>query len=266
MNLADARVVLRPRTLGEILDLAALWCFTADRWLYARLFALVLLPSLAACVAARWLGQWSWAQVWLLAAVLATVSQGMFTVATSRALFQRDVPVGLVLGLYLRRLPSYLAALVITRAILAVGAVTVVLLPSAWARVAMVHEASLLENGSPITASERAWQLCRHRGTELALLLGGLGLALVAGIGAFELLGHGLVEVVLQLGRPFGELWEDGGSLYALVGFHVAIPYVAVARFLAYVDHRTRGDGWDIQLRFMALAAEEPAGVARRVA
>jgi hypothetical protein len=41
------------------------------------------------------------------------------------------------------------------------------------------------------------------------------------------------------------------------VGFHAAIPYLAVARFLGYVDHRTRGDGWDIQLRFMALAAEE---------
>jgi hypothetical protein len=266
MNLADARVVLRPRTLGEILDLAALWCFAADRWLYARLFALVLLPSLLACVAARWLGGWSWVEVWLLAVGLATVSQGVFTVATSRALFQRAVPAGLVLRLFVRRLPAYLGALVVTRLILAASAVTLVLLPSGWIRVAMVHEASLLENGSPITATERAWQLARHRGTELVLLLGGQLLALVAGIGALELLGHGLVEVVLQLGRPFGELWEDGGSLYALVGFHAAIPYVAVARFLAYVDHRTRGDGWDIQLRFMALAAEEPAGAPRRVA
>lgn len=257
MNLADARVVLRPRTQAEILDLAALWCFAADRWLYARLAALVLLPSLAACVAARWLGEWSWVQVWSLAAALGTVSQGVFTVATSRALFQSDVGAWDVLGRFVRRLPSYLGALVVTRAILAAGAVTVVLLPSAWARVAMVHEASLLEGASPITASERAWQLARHRGTELVLLLGGLALALGGGIVALELLGHGLVELVLQLGRPFGELWEDGGSLYALVGFHCVIPYLAVARFLGYVDHRTRGDGWDIQLRFMALAAEE---------
>lgn len=263
MNLADARVVLRPRTHAELLDLAALWCFAADRWLYARLFALVLLPSLLGCTAARWLGHWSWGEVWLLAAALATVTQGVFTVATSRALFERDVRAGLVLRLFLRRLPAYLGALVLTRAILLAGALTVVLLPFAWVRVAMVHEASLLEGASPLKASERAWQLARHRGGELALLLGGLLLALMAAIGAAELLGHGLVEVVLQLGRPLGELWEDGGSLFALVGFHAAIPYLAVARFLGYVDHRTRGDGWDIQLRFMALAAEEPTTTGR---
>ena len=29
----------------------------------------------------------------------------------------------------------------------------------------------------------------------------------------------------------------------------------ATARFLAYIDGRTRQDGWDIQLRFMAIAA-----------
>lgn len=265
MNLADARVVLRPRTLGEILDLAALWCFAADRRLYARLAALVLLPSLATCVAARWLGEQSWAAVWLLAVGLATVTQGVFTVATSRALFERDVAAGLVLRLYLRRLPAYLGALVITRVILLASACLPILVPFAWARVAMVHEACLLENAAPITATERAWQLGRVHGTELILLLGGLLLAFVAGVGAIELLGHGLVDMVLQLGRPLGELWEDGGSLYALVGFHAAIPYVAVARFLAYVDHRTRGDGWDIQLRFMALAADEP-DAARRVA
>lgn len=263
MNLADARVVLRPRSLGEILDLAALWCFTADRRLYARLAAAVLLPSLVACMAARWLGEWSWVEVWLLAAGLATLSQGVFTVATSRALFERDVTARAVLGQFARRLPAYLGALVLTRVVLAVGAITVVLLPSAWIRVAMVHEASLLEASPPARATERAWQLARQRGIELALLLGGLGLAFIGALAVSEWLGHGVVDLVLQLGRPFGELLEDGGSLYALVGFHVAIPYVAVARFLAYVDQRTRGDGWDIQLRFMALAVDDAARVRR---
>lgn len=263
MNLADARVVLRTRGEAEILDLAALWCFTADRWLYARLAAVVLLPSLGVCIAARWFGEWSWPAVWGLAIGLATVSQGVFTIATSRALFDRQVAARAVLGQFARRLPSYLGALVITRGILVVAAFTLVLLPSAWVRVAMVHEASLLEASAPITASERAWRIARDRSTELALLLGGLGLAIGVGVVAVELLGHGLVDFVLQLGKPVGELWQDGGSLYALVGFHVAIPYVAVARFLGYVDLRTRGDGWDIQLRFMALAAEQPTTHAR---
>ncbi|MEZ4429303.1 MAG: hypothetical protein R3A51_16640, partial [Nannocystaceae bacterium] len=65
MNLADARVVLRPRSQGELLDLAALWCFAADRRLYARLAGLVLLPSLGLCAAARWIGAYRWLDVWL---------------------------------------------------------------------------------------------------------------------------------------------------------------------------------------------------------
>ncbi len=264
MNLADARVVLRPRGQAELLDLAMRWCFGADRWLYARLAALVLLPSLGACVAARWWGEWAWGDVWLLAIAQTTVLQGVFTVATSRALFERDVSAVAVLRQFLRRVPSYLGALIITRILLAFGALTFALLPPAWTRVAFVHEASLLEGASPITASQRAWRLARNRGVELALLLGGLGLAIVAAIGAGELLGHGLVEFVLQLGRPFDTLTEDGGSLYALIGFHAIIPYLAVGRFLGYVDERTRGDGWDIQLRFMALAAEHEEQQRRR--
>ena len=41
-------------------------------------------------------------------------------------------------------------------------------------------------------------------------------------------------------------------------------PWVATARFLQYVDGRTRADGWDIQLRFMAIAAAD--GEHRRAA
>lgn len=260
MNLADVRVVLRPRALGEILDLAALWCFAVDRGLYARLAAIVLLPSLGLCAAARWLGEWSWSEVWILAIVLGTVTQGVFTIATSRALFAAEVPVREVLRGFAARLPAYLVALVITRGLLALSALTVVLLPVAWARVAFIHEACLLEGASPIAATERAWALGRARGLEISVLVGGLGLAIGASIVAAELLGHGVVEFVLQLGRPFGDLVHEDGSLYALLGLQAAIPYVAVARFLGYVDERTRGDGWDIQLRFMALAAERRRG------
>ncbi len=257
MNLAQARVVLRPRTQGEILDLAALWCFAADRWLYARLAAVVQLPALLLCLAVQTYGGWTWPQVWLLAIALCTVTQGVFTVATARAMFEPHVAARTVLTQFSRRLPSYLVALVISRVVLLVGAVTVVLLPAAWARVAFVHEASLLEGASPISGTERAWRLGGVHATEVVLLLGGLGLALFGGVVAVELLGHGIVEFVLQLGRPFGALFDEGGSPYALLGFHLAVPYLAVGRFVGYVDRRTRGDGWDIQLRMMALAQDE---------
>ncbi|MCA9661759.1 MAG: hypothetical protein KC486_25700 [Myxococcales bacterium] len=256
MNLAAIRVVLRPRGQAEILDLAALWCFGVDRGLFARLAAIVLLPSLALCAGARGLLGWSWADVWLLAAALATVTQGVFTVAASRALFACEVAVGDVLRGFARRLPAYLGALVITRGILGLAALTVVLAPPAWARVAFVHEACLLEGASPISAAQRAWGLARSRGVEVMILLGGVAIAAAVMVIAAELLGRAAVEFVLQLPAAFGALAEDYGSYYALLGFHAAIPYIAVARFLGYIDQRTRGDGWDIQLRFMALASE----------
>ena len=70
---------------------------------------------------------------------------------------------------------------------------------------------------------------------------------------------RGLVDSVLQLGRPFGSLFSDGGSVYALVGFFYGIQYAAIARFLKYVDLRTRKEGWDIQIRFLSLVAAQDA-------
>jgi hypothetical protein len=44
-----------------------------------------------------------------------------------------------------------------------------------------------------------------------------------------------------------------------VIGCFAALPLVATARFLSYIDGRTRQDGWDIQLRFMSLAAGHDA-------
>ena len=65
------------------------------------------------------------------------------------------------------------------------------------------------------------------------------------------------VETVLSLGNPFESLFDDGGSLYAMLGVLAAAPVAATARLLAYVDGRAEQDGWDIQLRFQALKQRE---------
>jgi hypothetical protein len=70
-----------------------------------------------------------------------------------------------------------------------------------------------------------------------------------------DLLGQVVVNWILQAGRPFGSLWSDGGSIFALAGFFAVLPWIATARFLAYTNIRTRKEGWDIQLKFMAIAA-----------
>jgi hypothetical protein len=85
----------------------------------------------------------------------------------------------------------------------------------------------------------------------------------VVGFGAVAMsdwAGRELLDEGLQIHPPVS-LWTAGGNWLALAGWWMAVPLVATLRFFAYIDCRTRGEGWDIQTRFAALAAR-----ARRLA
>jgi len=260
VNLGAAAVVLRPRSLGEILDLACRLSFSVAFRLYLALTALVLLPCLAGCLALRHAAEWAWPSVWAVAISLGALAQGVFTLAVGRLLFSEALGARQVLRLFLRRLPSYLGMLTASRVLLGLAASPFFLgLPFAWPRLLHVHEASLLEGAGATDSIRRSGRFVAGRGGGafailLALLFTQAGFVIVT-----EVLGQGLVDEVLQLGKPFGELFKQGGSAYALVGFFLSVPYVATARFLAYIDARTRADGWDIQLRFMNVVAHEDA-------
>ena len=260
MNLGASAIVLRPRPLAEILDLACRLSCSLAFELYLRLAALVLLPCLGVCLALRHGLGWEWPAVWAVAVSLGVILQGVFTVAVGRLLFSETLSARQVLALYGRRLGSYLGALFLSRLVLAAAALPFFLgLPLAWPRLFYVHEASLLEGAGSMEAMRRS---SRFSAMNLAGILGALLAVLCAQAGfvvTAELLGDGLVQHVLQLGRPFGSLFTDGGSAYALLGFFLSMPYVATARFLLYIDARTRADGWDVQLRFMAIAARAAA-------
>ncbi|WP_441288365.1 hypothetical protein ACSRUE_41420 [Sorangium sp. KYC3313] len=258
MNLGASAIVLRPRSLSEILDLACRLCMSLALGLYARLSAILFLPMLAGCLALRHAAGWSWPEVWGVAIALGGVAQGVFTVAVGRLLFSEELGAGQVLRLFRARLSSYLWMLFLSRLLLAAAALPLLLgLPLAWPRLVFVHEASLLEAARAGDAIQRSSRFVTGRvaavlGALIALLLAQAGVALTV-----ELLGQSLVDAILQLGKPFGALLDDGGSPFALAGFFAGIPYVATARFLHYIDARTRADGWDIQLRFLAIAARE---------
>lgn len=258
MNLSAAAVVLRPRPLSEVLDLASRLTFSVALGLYLRLAAAVLLPSLAVCLALRHAAGWSWAAVWLAALSLGVVVQGVFTVAVGRLMFSEHLGARAALRLFGKRLGAYLGALAASRFILgAAASVFLIGLPFAWPRLLFVHEASLLEGARPIEAVTRASRFVNGRlGEAFATLLALAGTQLAIVFTA-EMLGQGIVDSVLQLGRPFGALFADGGSPYALAGFFLSIPYLSTARFLQYIDARTRADGWDVQLRFLAVASAD---------
>jgi hypothetical protein len=252
-------VVLRPRGLGEIVDLACRVSSSLASRLYARLAAAALLPALALGLAMRHGLGWSWAAVWAAAACWALVAQGVFTVAMSRLLFSEEIGAGRVLALFGRRLPAYLGMLAIRGLLLGVAAATGIGLFFAWPRLVFAHEVCLLEGAGPVAALRRADRFAAPRqGTTVGILFAALG-AHAAFLVTAELLGQALCDDVLQLGHPFGTLFGDGGSVFALAGFLLSAPFVATTRFLGYLDARTRADGWDVQVRFMAIAAADRA-------
>jgi hypothetical protein len=258
MNLGASAIVLRPRPLSEILDLACRLSMSLAFPLYARLAAILFLPCLAGCLALRYAASFSWGSVWMVAISLGGILQGVYTVAVGRLLFSEELGAGQVLRLFGKHLASYLWMLFLSRLLLAAAALPMFLgVPFLWPRLVFVHEASLLENARAADAIGRANRFINGRafgvfGALVALLLAQAGITVAA-----ELLGQSLVDTVLQLGKPFGSLVDDGGSPFALAGFFASIPFVATARFLHYIDARTRSDGWDIQLRFLAIAARE---------
>jgi hypothetical protein len=257
VNLLSARVALRPRPLAEVLDLAVPFCLAA-RGPLARLAAILLLPLLSLCVGLRAAG-WRPASVWLVAVLAADLVEGAFTLAASELLFVEParLRVGAVLVRFVRTLPRALLCLLLTRLCLVLGLVVFPLVPVIALRLLFAREAVLLEGAGPAAALSRSHRLITGHALTGAGLLVAVLVIPAAGAIVAELLGDAVVAQVLQLGHPAGELWRDGVSLWALAGFFLAVPVLAAARFLAYIDLRTRKEGWDIQLRFAALSAEE---------
>jgi hypothetical protein len=258
VRLDQAAIVLRSRgTLGSG-DLAFRFVFALRRRLWLSLCALALLPALGGSVALRYWLDWEWLPLWTVAIAYGSVAQGLFGTAAGLLMFDRDTTVRAILAHFIGRAVPYSIAVAWTRLL------SLALLPLSglglylWVRWTYVHEAVLLEQASFARAGARSGAFSKGHLEDafgVLLLLGGLN-ALVAI--AVEELGHGL-EQLLLLPVHVESLWHAGGSVYALCGYLLSLPLCAVLRFLSYIDGRTRRDGWDIQVRFMALASAAEA-------
>jgi hypothetical protein len=258
VNLGAAAVALRPRGLSEILDLACRLCVSLAFGLYARLSAALLLPLFAGCLLLRYALSWPWAAVWAIAVAATSVLQGVFTVGVGRLLFSEELGARQVLRLFGRRLGAYLGALSLGSMLLVASCVPLFAgLPFAWPHLVFVHEACLLEGAGPTDAIRRSSRFISGRAFPVLGALLTRFITQAAFVITAESLGQGFVSDVLMLGKPFGTLLSDFGSPFALAGFLLSIPFVSTARFLSYIDARTRSDGWDVQLRFMAITAAQ---------
>jgi hypothetical protein len=252
MDILHARVALRERTLLDVVDLAVRFLAKNAR-VYTKVSAIVLTPSIAVSLAAaEWVG-WGWA--WLTAILLCAFAQTPFTVLASRLVFEPSVRVRDVLGISLRALPR----LSFTRLVQLVGVVVgafFFMLPGIWVAVLFffVNEVVVLEQASVGTALGRMQRLVSGNfGDVLMAFLFLLALHIVV-VFAGDATGRAILEDLLEITAP-QPIWATKGSVLAMGAFWSFVPMAATCRFLLYVNVRTRGEGWDIQTRFAALAA-----------
>ena len=253
MNVWEARVVVRERKLSEIIDLSLRFCLVLGGSLYLKLCLWLLLPAYALC---WWLLQSGLAdaQIWacVLALVLAPVLQLPFTVAAGRLMFSADVALAEVIRTSARLLFRICIARLWSLLVLFGGSLIVILIPLAVARGLYLGEVIVLEGAGPIVAFRRTGRLTTRRVAQSFVVW----LALVATSVAFIAVAQVLARTLGAEGLPIEGLSEVWGGLSAeagIAGLFLSLPLVASLRFLAYIDNRTRREGWDIQVRFLEL-------------
>jgi hypothetical protein len=238
--------------LLETLDLALPFMRQLGGRLYLWLTAVLVLPGLAAVAALHYALGLEWFWIWLIGLVMASLLEGAFTVAAGQLMFSPTVRLRDVLLQYGRSLGALSLARGVSWLFILLSSFTIVFPLILWIRHQFIHEVVALE-GVRARALDRSRRIASEGGAPGAAL----GIWLLFGrifmvVGAELVLGS-LVDEVFELGQPLGTLWQHGGSLYALAGLFASIPFIATARFLAYVDQRTRTDAWDVQVRFLGI-------------
>jgi hypothetical protein len=260
MNVLTTRVVLRERTLAEVFDLAFRFVAVRGGRKYLRLWLLWCGPLLLMCIESRRLGlDWVW--VWALACAGFVFGQIPFTLAASRLLLAEDLPLRDIWVQSRKAILGQLFMHALAFAAIALCSLLLVPVPFLAARFLYLPEISLLEGSGLVRAYERGTRITKHRlghALETALLLLTVLAAFVLGA---EVTGQAVQTDLLSFPPPVDVL-GDGGSWFALVGFFAAVPFLATARFLAYIDGRTRREAWDVQLRFTELAKPQQRAAA----
>jgi hypothetical protein len=247
-----AQIALRERALVDVLDLTVRFC-SAHALAYAKLSLVVLLPGFAVCAAAAWAGGW-WAG-WGTAAALAALADAPFVVLASRLVFADEARTRDAVRISALALPGLIGARLVQLVALAASA-PLLGLPWLWLGPSLLFlvEAVVLERASARVAVARSVRIASARfgaalGAMALLFAARLAFTALADVAGREVLGQ-LLEVT-----PPRPVLEAGGSWLALAGWWLSVPAAATARFLVYLDTRTRAEGWDIQTRFAAIAA-----------
>lgn len=257
----DARITLRPRSTDETFDLALAYLRRyAGDFLGPVLF--VSGAVMAPVVTLFFLGV-GWGPAACVAIFMLGLAERVVVVYAGRHLFANPASVWGSVRQVIRRAPasitstfsSNLPVLLLLYGELHTGELAfAVILATFWplavASRLYVREVLHLEELPLHQANKRARALTTYRFGR-ALILLGVG-ALVRGL--FILAVHSGILFVLGFMLQFAHVAETIGYVAALSGLALSGPYIALVRLFDYIDARTRREGWDIQVRFNAIA------------
>lgn len=254
MNLREARVAFRDRSVADVLDFS-LRFLAVHAGIFGRVALFTLLPF--GLISLLFGASYGWALSWALSIPLAVLVEAPFTILASRLVFEDDVRARDVLRASLSAAPLVLIARVIAVAMIGAG-LGCFFVPGVGlaALTLFVGEAMLLERASMMTAFGRAQRVASNAIGDVVLAILVIALVPVGAVLLADLGGRTLLGEVLQF-RPPRAVWSEGGSALGTIGLFLQVPFLATARFFLYLNVRTRTEGWDIQTRFARLAMRE---------
>jgi hypothetical protein len=252
MNILQTQVALRDRPLVDVLDLSVRFLATHVA-VYARLSLMVLLPAFGLSWAIGSMFGWWWG--WTATLTLSLFAQAPFTALASKLMFDENVRALDAFTESSNALPRLIFARLL-QTIVVVSGFLFLILPAAWmgAGLLFVPEVVVLEKGSGIPALLRAQRVLSGQFGDAMLGFLLLLMLFVAAPFLGDAVGHAILEDILEIQAPDAFTVTGGGAL-PLLGFWLFVPFLATARFLIYINLRTRVEGWDIQTRFAAIVA-----------
>jgi hypothetical protein len=252
-------VQIRERTFLEVLDLALV--VLRHRPLVLGLATLAGIAPLAVWNA--WIGRDRplplpfFALLVFLEAPWATAP---LTLVLGALMFGQRLRAGPMLWRLLQALPALLIYQLALRFLLAVTVFLGWIIP---VRLLFLNEVILLERVRWWKVPGRSVELCARRGGDLvaqwlAQLFFGTVFVACAWFGTGTVI-SGLTSSEMTWEWP---AWSDVYSLRFQAALWLALAFCAVTRFLTYLDHRIRKEGWEIQLRLedASRALEEAEG------
>jgi hypothetical protein len=256
MNVLEARVVLRDRSLLESVDLALR--FLVHYWRkYALVAAIVLPPAFLLTLVIALGAGWGWG--WTVAIGLGPFVAAPFTALASRLLFEPSARVGEVLRSAASALPRLIGVRMLEWCALVFLGLFLVF-PAIWALALFfyVNEVMVLERASVGTGLTRLQRMLSGQSGDVIMALLFLTALHVVAVFLGDIVGRSLLEQILELPAP-PSIFDAKGSVLGLLSFWGFVPFLATCRFLLYINGRTRTEGWDVQTRFAAIVARAAA-------